>query len=80
MISNANPFMHFSQSPCLLHSPSYPYILVQNAHLLTYLLTYLPTYLFTYSMEQSSSWVANRFSAGQEIPHYAVSFTFFLII
>ena len=52
--------------------------------LLTYLLTYLPTYLFTYlltclltylliyllthSMEQSSSWEANRFAASQEIP------------
>ena len=37
---------------------------------LTYLLTYLLiTYLLTYSMEQSSSWEANRFSAIQEIPH-----------
>ena len=32
--------------------------------LLTYLLTYLPTY----SMEQSSCWEANQFSANQEIP------------
>ena len=35
------------------------------------LLTYLISYLLTYSMEQSSSWEANRFSANQEIhPFY----------
>ena len=31
-------------------------------------LTYLPNYLLTYSMEQSTSWEANNFSASQEIP------------
>jgi hypothetical protein len=30
---------------------------------------YLLTNLLSYSMEQSLSWVANRFSASQEIPH-----------
>ena len=35
------------------------------ALLFTYLLTY---YVLTYSMEQNSSWEANRFSANQEIP------------
>jgi hypothetical protein len=35
-----------------------------------YLLTYfLLTYSLTHSMEQSSSWEANRFAASQEIPH-----------
>ena len=29
----------------------------------------LLTYLLTYPMQQSPSWVANRFSASQEIPH-----------
>jgi len=36
--------------------------------ILTYLRTYLLTCLLTYSMEQSPSWVANWFSASQEIP------------
>jgi hypothetical protein len=31
-------------------------------------LCYLLTYFRTYSMEQSPSWEANRFSAGQKIP------------
>ena len=31
------------------------------------LISYLLTYLLTYSMEQSPSWEAGRFSAGQEI-------------
>jgi len=30
--------------------------------------TYLVTYLHTFSMQQSTSWVANRFSASQNIP------------
>ena len=33
-----------------------------------YLLTHVFTYLLTYFVEQSPSWEANRFSAGQEIP------------
>ena len=33
-----------------------------------YLLTCLLAYLLTFSMEQSTSWEANRFSASQEIP------------
>ena len=37
-------------------------------YLLTDLLTYLFTYLFTYSMEQNSSWEANRSAASPEIP------------
>ena len=32
------------------------------------LLTYLSTYLLNYSIQHSSSWEANRFSANQEIP------------
>ena len=37
----------------------------------TYLLTHLLTYLLltNYSIQQSTSWKANRFSASQEIPH-----------
>ena len=33
------------------------------------MLTYILTYLFTHSMEQSTSWKANRFLASQEIPY-----------
>jgi len=38
-------------------------------YLLTYLFTYLLTHWLTYSMQQSTSWETNRFSASQEIPH-----------
>ena len=39
-------------------------------YFLTYLLTYLLIQLFTYSMQHSSSWETNRFSASQDIPPF----------
>ena len=48
--------------------PNLPTLDIFPAYLLSYLLNYLLIYLLTYSMEQSSSWEANRFSASQEIP------------
>jgi len=43
---------------------SFLHILFQTWKIFTYLLTYL----LTHSMEQSSSWEANRFSVNQEMP------------
>jgi hypothetical protein len=39
-----------------------------RVHHIIYSLTYLLTYLLTHSMQQNPFWVANRFSASQEIP------------
>ena len=40
----------------------------QSDNEVIYLLTYLLVYLLTYYMQQSPTWVRNRFSASQEIP------------
>jgi hypothetical protein len=58
----------------LLHLVGVPYYFTYNddarSHtnqILEYVCVRLPDYLLTYSMEQSSSWEPNRFSASQEI-------------
>ena len=44
----------------------YQHVLVVSVTIIS--VSYKITYLLTYSMEQSSSWEANQFSASQEIP------------
>ena len=54
----------------LLYLPTYfTYLLYLLTYLLTHSLTHLLTHSLTHSMVQSPSWVANQFSASQEIPH-----------
>ena len=45
-----------------------PFHAISLKQILHILWPYLLTYLLTHSMEQSSSWEANRFSASEEIP------------
>ena len=50
------------------HKPTQGLLTYFLTYLHTFLLAFLLTYLLTYSIEQSTTWEANRLAASQEIP------------